>query len=189
MTSSRLSALLGDLNPIYVLIIGVIIGLGITSAACSQDATTEGSPTVEATPTKDVFVAQTGRGRPTPTSQPDRDSRSDRERGSRSDRERGSRSGDPTPTPTPMEEASPTSGFGNNDNSHGNHGDDWMFDRGSGVNAPAGNTLFGGPGNDHIVGGENSDDIYGGAGDDWVWGRGGEDYLVGGDWGGMTIGF
>ena len=173
MTSSRLSALLGDLNPMLVLIIGVIIGLGITSAACSQDATTEGSPTVEATPTKDVFVAQTGRRRPTLTSQPDRDSRNDRERGSRSGDPRprptptptpqpeatSTPTPMPTPTPTPMptpmptptpspslmEETPPELSLGDHDNLHGNHGDDHMFDRGTGVNAPMGNTLFGGP--------------------------------------------
>jgi Ca2+-binding RTX toxin-like protein len=60
MISRRLSGLLGELNPLFILIIGAIIGLGIASAACSQDATTEGSSTIISTPTKDAFGSATG---------------------------------------------------------------------------------------------------------------------------------
>lgn len=220
MIRGLISGTVGQLNPIYVLIFVLVLGLGIVSMGCNQDtstdATAEGSSTNEATPTEDVFGAQTGRGIPKPSSRSDMDSDGDRgqspqsgdrspsDGGSRGDRKPSPQSFVPTSYPSPTkegeeeggyeegeeegeyEEASLTSNFGNNDNSHGNHGDDWMFDRGTGVNAPDGNSLFGGPGNDHIVGGENSDDIYGGADNDWVWGRSGEDYLVGGDHGGQS---
>ena len=71
--------------------------------------------------------------------------------------------------------------FGN-DKLHGNHGYDFLIDRGSqsldedadGVpDSEAGNQLYGQEDDDHLVGGENFDYLYGGTGNDWLWGGGG----------------
>lgn len=162
---------LGRLRLRWFLLIGAIIALGIALAACSQDATTEDPSTVEATPTKDVFAAQTGQRRPTPASRSNTDSRNDRQRSSPQPT--------PTDTPTPQPTKAPTPGPNEIgfDNSHGNYGDDWIFDRGT-VLYP--NQLYGNEGNDHLVGSEGKDHLYGGAGDDLLWGRAGDDYMKGG---------
>jgi len=160
----------------------LIIVLMLTILACADSDKTEGFASSTLEPTKDAFAAATGARRGEGSKPSDRRS----SRSENSERERSNERAKPTPTPTPTPKPTPTPtptpatptaneiGF---DNSHGNYGDDWIFDRGT-VLYP--NQLYGNEGNDHLVGSEGKDHLYGGAGDDLLWGRAGDDYMKGG---------
>ena len=150
----------------------LIIVLMLTILACADSDKTEEFASSTLEPTKDAFAAATGARRGEGSRPSDRRS----SQSENSEREQSKERAKPTPTPTPTltpkptptptptpTPATPTANEIGFDNSHGNHGDDWIFDRGTN---PFPNQLYGDEGNDRLIGGQGPDYLYGGDYDD-----------------------